>query len=307
MGAIGDNLRMDYTAVGDTTHLAARLQQIAKPGTIVISDTTAQLVGGYAQLEPRGPVEMRGRSAPMSVYLVVGRGEPRSPLEARDERSLSQFVGRTREIGALRGLSTQVEAGQRTGGRASSANPGSASRGCSSSSGTRWPAGRSGISRGVACPSAARSRSCPCWTWCARPARLPTRIRPEAAIEKVRAALTEIGLDPATSMPFVLHLLGLKDSSEPAAGRLSGLGPEAIKTRTFDTLRQMVLRDSQRRPLVIALEDLHWIDRTSEEFLASLVESLAGAAIMLLTTYRPGYRPAWLDKSYTTQLVARRA
>jgi len=112
VGAIGDNLRMDYTAVGDTTHLAARLQQMAEPGAILISDSTAQLVRGYAQLEAQGTVEIRGRSAPVSVHLVVGRGPRRSALEARGERPLSHFVGRTRELAALRDLLVEVEAGR---------------------------------------------------------------------------------------------------------------------------------------------------------------------------------------------------
>ena len=80
------------------------------------------------------------------------------------------------------------------------------------------------------------------------------------------------------------------------------LTPEAIRTRTFDTLKQMSLKGSQQRPLIFEIEDLHWIDKTSEEYLASLVESLPGASMLLLTTYRPGYRPPWLEKSYATQV-----
>ena len=81
--------------------------------------------------------------------------------------------------------------------------------------------------------------------------------------------------------------------------------PEAIRTRTFETLKQMSLNGSQQRPLIFAIEDLHWIDKTSEDYLASLVESLVGASLMLLTTYRPGYRPPWLEKSYATQIALR--
>jgi predicted ATPase len=85
--------------------------------------------------------------------------------------------------------------------------------------------------------------------------------------------------------------------------RLTALSPEAIKTRTFATLRQMSLNGSRQRTLIFEVEDLHWIDKTSEEYLASLVESLAGTAILLLCTYRPGHRPPWLEKSYATQLA----
>ena len=301
VGAIGDNLRMDYTAVGDTTHLAARLQQMAEPGAIVISDTTAQLVRGYVQLETQGPVEIRGRSAPMSVHLVVGRGPRRSPLDARPERPLSQFVGRTREISALRALQAEVEAGRgQVVGIVGEPGVGKSRlliefQQALTGRPVRYLEGRC-LSFGSTVPFL------PVLDLVRAASGVADADPPEAAIEKVRSALIEVGLDPATSMSLVLHVLGLKDASEPVVGHLAGLGPEAIKTRTFDTLRQMALRDSRRRPLVIAIEDLHWIDRTSEEYLASLVDSLAGAAIMLLTTYRPGYRPAWLDKSYTTQL-----
>jgi predicted ATPase len=125
---------------------------------------------------------------------------------------------------------------------------------------------------------------------------------PEGMATKVRLSLQEVGLDPAEGAPYLLQLLGVKEGTE----LLAMLSPEAIKTRTFATLRQMSLRGSQRQPLILAVEDLHWIDQTSEAWFASLVESLAGAPILLLCTYRSGYRPLWLEKSYTTQVALQR-
>jgi DNA-binding NtrC family response regulator/tetratricopeptide (TPR) repeat protein len=122
---------------------------------------------------------------------------------------------------------------------------------------------------------------------------------PEAIGEKVRATLRGLAMDAEEATPYLLQLLGVKDDGRP----ISLLSPEAIKARTFETLRQMALRQSRQRPLVIAIENLHWIDRTSEEYLASLVESLAGAPILLLLTYRPGYRPPGMEKSYATQVA----
>ena len=124
---------------------------------------------------------------------------------------------------------------------------------------------------------------------------------PEAMAEKVRFALQEVGLEVEASAPYLLQLLGVKEGTES----LAALSPEAIKTRTFGTLRQWSVKGSQQRPLILEVEDLHWVDKTSEEYLAALVESMAGASILLLTTYRPGYRPPWLDKSYATQLSLR--
>src|SRR4029453_11353716 len=108
-------------------------------------------------------------------------------------------------------------------------------------------------------------------------------------------------MDAEDSAPYLLHLLGVQEGTE----RLAPLTPEAIRTRTFDILKQMSLKGSQLRPLIIEIEDLHWIDQTSEAYLSSLVESLTGASLLLLTTYRPGYRPPWIDKSYATQLSLR--
>jgi predicted ATPase len=119
---------------------------------------------------------------------------------------------------------------------------------------------------------------------------------PETIIEKVRFALQEVAMDVEESAPYLLQLLSVQEGTT----RIAPFTPEAIRTRTFETLKQMSLKGSQRRPLIVEIEDLHWIDKTSEDYLASLVESLGGASLMLLTTYRPGYRPPWFEKSYAT-------
>jgi tetratricopeptide (TPR) repeat protein len=117
----------------------------------------------------------------------------------------------------------------------------------------------------------------------------------------VRLGLQEVGLDPEAGTPYLLHLLGVHAGLES----LAALSPETIKARTFDTLRQLHLRGSRQRPLLLEVEDLHWIDQTSEAYLLSLAESLVGAPILLLSTYRPGYRPPWGEKSYATQVALR--
>jgi tetratricopeptide (TPR) repeat protein len=122
---------------------------------------------------------------------------------------------------------------------------------------------------------------------------------PEATRAKVHQTLAELGMDAEGGAPYLLHLLGVKEGGN----RLQALPPEVINARTFQTLRQMSLRGSRRRPIILVVEDLHWIDKTSEEYLASLVESFVGAPILFIATYRPGYRPPWIDKSYTTQVA----
>src|SRR3989454_977903 len=301
VGAIGNNLRMDYTAVGDTTHLAARLQQMAEPGAIVISEATARLVRGYVALDTRGEVEVRGRSAPVTIHLVTGRGPRRSPLEDPAERKLSHFVGRGRELGALKELLAEVEAarGQVVGivGEPGVGKSRLLLEFQSTLAGRRvtYLEGRC-LSFGSAIPFL------PVLDIVRNACGLTEADPPETMIEKVQVTLADVGMDATAGLPFLLHLLGVKEPSEHATESLAGLSPESIKARTFEILRQMSLRASRRRPVILVVEDLHWIDRTSEEYLASLVESLPGMPVMLLSTYRPGYRPAWMDKSYTTQL-----
>ena len=125
---------------------------------------------------------------------------------------------------------------------------------------------------------------------------------PGVVAGKVRLGLQEVGLDADAHVPYVLHLLGLGER----AAALKQVSAETIKARMFETLRTWSLHGSRRRPLIIVIEDLHWIDRSSEEYLASLAESLAGAPVLLLCTWRPGYRPPWSEHSYVTQLALRR-
>ncbi len=123
--------------------------------------------------------------------------------------------------------------------------------------------------------------------------------QPEAIFEKVRAGLQQVEMDPEERAPYVLQLLGVKEGTD----RLAPLSPEAIKDGTFETLRQLCLKGSRSQPLILVLEDLHWSDKTSEECVSFLVESIWGSPVLFLCTYRPGYRPPWMDKSYATQVA----
>ena len=124
---------------------------------------------------------------------------------------------------------------------------------------------------------------------------------PEVVAERVHRALADHGLDAGQLSPYVLHLLGIK---EETVGRALDLEPEAaIRTRIFEIVRQLLRRQSQRVPLALIVDDLHWIDRTSEECFTSVVDSIPGAAILLVVTSRPGYRAPWRDKSYATHIA----
>jgi class 3 adenylate cyclase/tetratricopeptide (TPR) repeat protein len=297
VGSIGDNLRMDYSAVGDTTNLAARLQQAAEPGSILISDNTRRLVQGEVRLQAMPPVQVKGKTTPITPYAVVGTLPRRTPLAARGERTLSPCVGRARELAVLDDLFAQVEAGQgQVVGIVAEAGSGKSRllyefRQRLYGKRVTYLEGRC-VSYGSTMPYQ------PLIDVVRQNCGITETDRAEAIIDKVRAALQEVGMDPETSAAYLLRLLGVKEGTEAIAV----LTPEAVQSRIFATLTQMSLHGSQRRPLVFAIEDVHWIDNTSAAYLASLVENLAGAVILLLTTYRPGYRPPWLDTSYATQI-----
>jgi len=129
--------------------------------------------------------------------------------------------------------------------------------------------------------------------------RLVETDTPEATGEKVRAALDDAGLEARELAPYLLHLLGVKATADDVLVH----GHEALKTRMFEILRELLRRRSRRRPIVLVVEDLHWMDATSAEFFESLAEAVAGAPLLFIATYRPGYRLPWSDKSYATHMA----
>jgi predicted ATPase/class 3 adenylate cyclase len=298
VGSIGDNLRMDYTAVGDTTNLAARLQQLAVPGTLLMSDTTARLVQDEVHLEVLESAYVKGKAEPIAVYTVLGRGPRRSAMETRLGHVLCHFVGRSREVQTLHELLSQVERGQ---GQVVGlvAEPGMGKSRLlyeflHSLSGKEitYLAGHC-LSYGSMMPYL------PVLDMLRHHCDIVETDSPEAVVEKVRQRLHEIGLATDEGMAYLSQFLGVQEGTTP----LAALRSATIKARTIDLLCQMSLKHSTQQPVIIVMEDLHWIDQSSEDFFMALVESLARSAVLLLATYRPGYQPPWMGTSYVTQIA----
>jgi class 3 adenylate cyclase/tetratricopeptide (TPR) repeat protein len=300
VGSIGDNLRMDYSAIGDTTNLASRLQGHAAPGAILVSESTSRLVQGAVRLEALPPVEVKGKTEPVPIYKVIGALPRRSPVASRSERTLSQFVGREREVATLEAVFAQVESGHgQVVGIVAEAGGGKSR--LLYEFRQRLQDKRVTYLEGRCLSYGSRIPYHPIIDVLRHNCGISETDSQEMIIEKVRFALQEVAIDVEESAPYLLQLLSVKEGT----ARIAPFTPEAIRTRTFETLKQMSLQGSQRRPLIVEVEDLHWCDKTSEDYLASLVENLMGASLMLLTTYRPGYRPPWLEKSYATQIALR--
>ena len=296
-GSVGGNLHMDPTAIGDAANIAARLQGAADPGTILISEETRQLARGYVRVEPVGPLTLKGKSEPISAYRLLGVSHRFLPEEG--PASPRPFVNRTSEMAVLNDLVTPVEDGR---GQALGivGEPGiGKSRLLAEFRGRlgeamRWVEGRC-LSYGTTVPYLLvldlLRGIC----------GIVETDTPEVIAEKLSSALRAVGMEPDDDAPPLLHLLGIEDGGDSPARS----SPEAVKAKAFPILSQLIVGSSRSRPLVLLLEDLHWIDKVSHEFLASLAGSIGGARILLLATYRPGYRPPWIDRSYAGQLPLR--
>jgi class 3 adenylate cyclase/tetratricopeptide (TPR) repeat protein len=301
VGGIGDQLRRDYTAVGDTTNLAARLQQIAQSGDILVSEATSRFLHGAVQLEALEPVPVKGKEAPVQAFRVLGIGVRLSDEAVLDSAALSPFVGRRREIEILDELRERAAGGEgQVVGIAGEAGTGK--------SRLFYEFRRRPWKEPTVCLAGR------CLSYGSGVPYLPLvyMLRghwgivetDESAVvtAKVRAGLERAGMRPEESLPYLLKLLGGKDGAEG----LANLSPQALQTRTFAVLRQWMLNVGRGRLVILEIEDLHWIDETSEDFLSFLVEGLPAARMLLLAAYRPGYRPRWIEKSYATQINLRR-
>jgi class 3 adenylate cyclase len=291
-------LPAQYSAVGETLSLAVRLLGHVGPGEVLVCSQLGQMVSGWYELRAREmPLEV-GTPHRLRAFSVGGVVPRRSPLAGLGVRALSPFVGRERELATLRELLSQVgESRGQVVGILGEPGVGKSRllyefRQLLTGQRVTYLEGHC-LSYGSAVPYL------PVLDLLRDSCGITEAGSPEAIVEKVRFGLQEVGMEPDEWAPCLLHLLGV------AAGTalLAELSLEMLKARTFEALRQMSLLGSRQRPLILAVEDLQWIDQASEAFLASLVERMGGSPILLLTTYQPGYRLPWLGKSSVTQLV----
>ena len=287
-----------YTAVGASTHLATRLQHLARPGTILISAATYRLVQAEVRVEACGTVDGDAGSTPVPVYTVQGIVQRRAGVPGWRARPMSRFVGRRRELAFLHKCLAQAAQGQgQVVGIVGEPGMGKSRLLYEFAHSLRGQAV-------VYCEGhcLAYGRTTP-YLLVRDLLRQICRLReadgPETIAASVSRALQEAGMTPAVEAPLLLQLLDVPGDAAP----LEQLSPQARKARTFTVLHQVFLHASQGQPLLLAVENCHWLDATSAEWLAAFVERLAGAAVLLLATYRPGYHPPWLDKSYATQLA----
>jgi class 3 adenylate cyclase/tetratricopeptide (TPR) repeat protein len=282
--SIGSDLRMDYSAIGETTHLAARMEQLAAPGTVRLTAETARLAEGAVAVKPLGRVAVKGLSEPVEIYEAIGPGPARTRFQAAASRGFTRFVGRDAEMAQLRGSLEQAGEGR---GRivAVVGEPG---------------VGKSRLLHELTHPHAAESwlvLECGAVSYGEATSYLPVidllrayfHIAGEddhgAIGEKVAAKL--LAGDEALATP----LLALLDI--PVNGQWQALDPAGRRERTLDAVARLLLRESEQRPLVLVFEDLQWIDAETQALLDGLVERLPTSRLLLLVSYRPEYEQRW--------------
>jgi class 3 adenylate cyclase/tetratricopeptide (TPR) repeat protein len=297
LGPVGSDLQLEYTAIGQTTHLAARMEQMATPGSILMSPDTEALTRGYVQLKPLGPLPVKGLPTPVEVYELVGAGSARSRLQAAAARGLTKFVGRAAEIERLEEAFERARGGH---GQVV-AVVGDAGVGKSR---LYWEFTHSPRLRDwliVESSSVSYGKASP-YLPIIELLRSYFGIEPRDDARKIGEKVTgkllslERALEPA--IPALLSLLDVP-VDDPQWQRLD---PPQRRQRMLDGVKRVLLQESRIQPVLVLFEDLHWIDGETQALLDSLVESLPTARLLLLVNYRPEYRHGWGGKTYYRQL-----
>ena len=297
VGTLGNDLRVEFKAVGDTVNLASRMEQLARPGTTCVTEETFRLTEGLFRFEALGKNRIKGKEKLVDVYQVIAPSTRRTRFDVSAERGLTPFIGRERELELLLDGFERTQEGR---GQAFSivaeAGLGKSRllyefRKAVSNEEMTFLEGRClSYSKGIAYHPILDILK----------ANFDVQEGDEDLLirEKLQKGLEILGVDAATTLPFLLELLSVEEIGQD---RIS-LSPEAKKVRIIEALKTIVLQGSQIRTLVMAFEDLHWADRTSEDVLKSLMESIAGARVLLIFTYRPEFVHPWGGKSFHSQL-----
>jgi tetratricopeptide (TPR) repeat protein len=278
-------------------NLTSRIESLAEPGTTYVSDDAFKIVEGFFRFEALGEKEVKGKKEPINVYRVIAPSTRRTRFDVSAERGLTPFVGREKELELLLDGYERAKSG----------------RGQVFSILAEAGVGKSRLLyefRKAVANEDATFLEGKCLSYSRNVAYYPIidilksnfdiqDTDGESEVKnKVSKGLKDLGADEASDSPYLLALLSIKDSGFDTIQ----LSPEARKNRTFEALKQIVLKGSEIRPLIMAIEDLHWIDKSSEETLENLLGSISGAKFFLILTYRPEFMHTWGVRSYHSQV-----
>ena len=301
VGTLGNDLRVEFKAVGDTVNIASRMESLAEPGTTYISEDTFKATEGLFRVESLGEKEIKGKEKPIRVYQVIAPSTRRTRFDVSAERGLTPFVGRQRGLELLMdGYERSKEGRGQAISIISEAGIGKSRllyefRKAVTNEDITFLEGKClSYSRNVAYH--------PIVDVLKANFDIQDNDSGPAIRKKVITWLQAISVDEASTLPYILDLLAVKDSG---IDKLS-ISPETRKDRTLQALKKIVLKGSEIRPLIMAIEDLHWMDRSSEDALKELLESISGSKIFLIFTYRPEFVHTWGSRSYHSQITLNR-
>jgi len=297
VGTLGNDLRVEFKVVGDTVNLASRMESLADPGTSYVTGETFKLTEGFFRFEGLGEREVKGREEPVNVYRVIAPRTRRTRFDVSTEQGLTHFVGRKRELELLLDGFERAKSGR---GQAFSimaeAGVGKSRllyefRTAIANEDVTFLEGKClSYSKGVAYhPFTDILRS---------NFDLNEGCKDFVIKEKVKRGLNILKANEASALPYLLELLSVTETGLDK----NQLTPEARKAGIIEALRQIILKGSDIRPLILAFEDLHWIDKSSEDLIKDLLEYIPGARVLLILTYRPEFNLIGGGKSYHSQL-----
>ena len=296
VGKIGDDLRMDYTAQGATVGLAARMEQLASPDTIYLSDTTARLVGGYFALDDLGEFPVKGLDAPVRVHQLTGVGALRTRFDVSRARGLTRFVGRDGDLTTLEAAYAQASAGNgQVVGVVAPAGTGK-SRLCFEFL-ERCRSRGIPVIEGHALSHGKNIPFLPMLEVFRDYYGITPQDDPRSVREKIAGRLLLLDESFREALPVVFENFGAADPSRPAPP----MDAEARQRLVFSVLRRVVRGEDE--PFIAFLDDLHWLDPTSELFLAQWVDALQGARSLLLVNFRPEFHAEWMQRSWYRQIA----
>ena len=297
IGKIGDDLRMDYTALGHTASLGARMEQIAAPDRAYLSEHTAKLVEGLVQLEDLGKVTVKGVKEPLGVYELRGIGRLRTRLDISRARGFSRFVGRGDEMAALESALERVLQGN---GQVVGvvAGPGVGKSRLCFEFVERCRARGIFVNEGHCPPHGRVIPYLPVLELFRGYFRIIDQDTDEEARRKIAGTLLLLDEGFRETLPLVFEFLAVPDPERPAPK----MDPEAKQQRLLGFLSEVVRRHSEREPMVVLIDDLHWIDQASDAFVAHFAEAIEGKRWLFLVNFRPEYDGAWMRRSHYQQL-----
>lgn len=297
VGKITEDLSMQYSAIGDTVNLAARMEQMADPDSIFMTEETFRLVSGSVECQFVGPLDVKGKSQPVNVYKFVKDLGLRTRLEAAVEKGLTPYVGRGRELSTLQGFFDKVRSGR---GQVVFVS-GEAGIGKSRllyelrqslGSDVRWLEGH--------CISFGRNMSyLPIVDILKGSFGIVETDDDGAIVEKVEAHTAGWSDEARAAVPYLRFLLNV----DPGDPEIVGLDPRDRRAGILNALRHLIAEGSKGGPIVLVIEDLHWIDERSEEAIAALMDPIAGLPVLMILNYRPGYKDSLGDRGYSTRLA----